>query len=143
VAASRQLSRRIEGRYTLVSPKPVDADHDPSRYDLFPTDTLKIGGEFFQDLLDCEWPWRADCSGWAHRKSTLPSAIQTSPHLRADHRDRPLLRPEKRAWSFMDPLNADQNYTEQASLSLAADFDAPTALLVARERPERLGLSRS
>jgi hypothetical protein len=32
-----------EGRYTLVSPKPVDADHDPSRYDLFPTDTLKIG----------------------------------------------------------------------------------------------------
>ena len=37
-----------EGRYTLVSPKPVDADHDPSRYDLFPTDTLKIGGKFFE-----------------------------------------------------------------------------------------------
>src|SRR6266550_8967896 len=37
-----------EGRYTLVSPKPVDADHDPSRYDLFPTDTLKIGGTFFK-----------------------------------------------------------------------------------------------
>src|SRR4030095_4814879 len=36
-----------EGRYTLISPKPVDADHDPSRYDLFPTDTLKIGGKFF------------------------------------------------------------------------------------------------
>jgi len=30
------------GRYTLVSPKPVDAEHDPSRYDLFPSDTLKI-----------------------------------------------------------------------------------------------------
>ncbi|HJW37972.1 MAG TPA: hypothetical protein VJ420_05085, partial [Candidatus Udaeobacter sp.] len=37
-----------KGRYTLVSPKPVDADHDPSRYDLFPTDTLKIGGTFFK-----------------------------------------------------------------------------------------------
>jgi len=37
-----------EGRYTLVSPKPVDAEHDPSRYDLFPTDTLKIGGTFFK-----------------------------------------------------------------------------------------------
>src|SRR6202030_670926 len=37
-----------EGRYTLVSPKPVDAEHDPSRYDLFPTDTLKIGGKFFK-----------------------------------------------------------------------------------------------
>src|SRR6266481_3679882 len=33
--------------YTLVSPKPVDAEHDPSRYDLFPTDTLKIVGKFF------------------------------------------------------------------------------------------------
>jgi hypothetical protein len=37
-----------DGRYTLVSPKPIDPDHDPSRYDLFPTDTLKIGGHFFK-----------------------------------------------------------------------------------------------
>jgi len=37
-----------EGSYTLVSPKPVDADHDPSRYDLFPTETLKIGGKFLK-----------------------------------------------------------------------------------------------
>src|SRR5207302_9657559 len=29
--------------YTLTTPKPVDAAHDPSRYDLFPTDSLKIG----------------------------------------------------------------------------------------------------
>jgi len=35
-----------QGGYTLVSPKPVDAEHDPSRYDLFPTDALKIGGNF-------------------------------------------------------------------------------------------------
>src|SRR5262245_32574936 len=37
-----------EGHYTLESPKPLDTDHDPSRYDLFPTDTLKIGGKFFE-----------------------------------------------------------------------------------------------
>src|SRR6266576_6777618 len=37
-----------QGGYTLVSPTPVDAEHDPSRYDLFPTDTLKIGGKFFK-----------------------------------------------------------------------------------------------
>jgi hypothetical protein len=30
--------------YTLTSPKPVDSEHDPNRYDLFPTDTLKISG---------------------------------------------------------------------------------------------------
>jgi hypothetical protein len=38
----------IQGGYTIASPKPVDAEHDPSRYDLFPTDTLKIGGTFFK-----------------------------------------------------------------------------------------------
>src|SRR5215469_18226737 len=37
-----------QGHYTLLSPKPVDAEHDPSRYDLLPTDTLKIGGKFFK-----------------------------------------------------------------------------------------------
>src|SRR5512140_387218 len=36
-----------EGRYSLVSLKP-DAEHDPRRYDLFPTYTLKIGGTFFK-----------------------------------------------------------------------------------------------
>src|SRR6266478_9629954 len=37
-----------QGGYTLVSPTPVDAEHDPSRYDLFPTDALEIGGKFFK-----------------------------------------------------------------------------------------------
>ena len=35
-------------KYVLTSPKPVDPEHDPSRYDLFPTDSLKISGQFFK-----------------------------------------------------------------------------------------------
>jgi hypothetical protein len=34
--------------YTLTTPKPIDSQHDPSRYDLFPTDSLKISGQFFK-----------------------------------------------------------------------------------------------
>src|SRR5262249_39471993 len=37
-----------QGRYTLVSPKPLDAEHDPSRYDLIPADTLTVGGTFLK-----------------------------------------------------------------------------------------------
>src|SRR5258707_71400 len=37
-----------QGSFLLTTPKPVDPEHDPSRYDLFPTDTLKIGGTFFK-----------------------------------------------------------------------------------------------
>jgi hypothetical protein len=37
-----------QGNYILSSPKPVDLEHDPNRYDLIPADTLKIGGKFLK-----------------------------------------------------------------------------------------------
>ncbi len=130
-----------EGRYTLVSPKPVDADHDPSRYDLFPTDTLKIGGTFFKTY--------STVSGLG-----APIAVvgrTESPHFRQQHKLRRIYAPitaivrfsgRKASLEFMDPLNAERTTLNKQTFPLAADFDAPTALLVARERPERLGLSR-
>src|SRR5437773_10341976 len=130
-----------EGRYTLVSPKPVDADHDPSRYDLFPTDTLKIGGEFFKTY--------STVSGLG-----APIAVvgrTESRHFRQQYKLRRIYAPitaivrfsgRKASLEFMDPLNAERITLNKQTFPLAADFDAPTALLVARERPERLGLSR-
>jgi pimeloyl-ACP methyl ester carboxylesterase len=130
-----------EGRYTLVSPKPVDADHDPSRYDLFPTDTLKIGGKFFETY--------STVSGLG-----APIAVvgrTESPHFRQQYKLRRIYAPitaivrfsgRKASLEFMDPLNAERITLNKQTFPLAADFDAPTALLVARERPERLGLSR-
>ncbi len=35
-------------QYVLTTPRPVDAQHDPSKYDLFPTDALRLGGKFFK-----------------------------------------------------------------------------------------------
>src|SRR5260370_42492886 len=43
---------------------------------------------------------------------------------------------------FIDPLNAERIILNKQTFPLAADFDAPTAVMIARERPERLGLSR-
>jgi len=130
-----------EGRYTLVSPKPVDADHDPSRYDLFPTDTLKIGGKFFKTY--------STVSGLG-----APIAVvgrTESPHFRQQYKLQRIYAPitaivrfsgRNASLEFMDPLNADRITLNKQTFPLAADFDAPTALLIARERPERLGLSR-
>jgi pimeloyl-ACP methyl ester carboxylesterase len=130
-----------EGRYTLVSPKPVDADHNPSRYDLFPTDTLKIGGKFFKTY--------STVSGLG-----APIAVvgrTESPHFRQQYKLRRIYAPitaivrfsgRKASLEFMDPLSAERTTLNKQTFPLAADFDAPTALLVARERPERLGLSR-
>src|SRR5207249_12187914 len=44
---------------------------------------------------------------------------------------------------FIDPLKTDRIALNKQVFPLAADFHAPTALLIARERPERLGLSRA
>jgi pimeloyl-ACP methyl ester carboxylesterase len=130
-----------QGGYTLVSPKPVDADHDPSRYDLFPTDTLKIGGKFFKTY------------------STVPGVgapivvvgRTESPRFRQQYKYRRVYAPitaivrfsgRQARLEFIDPLNNEKITLSNKAFPLAADFHAPTALLIARERPERLGLSR-
>jgi pimeloyl-ACP methyl ester carboxylesterase len=130
-----------EGRYTLVSPKPVDAEHDPSRYDLLPTDTLKIGGKFFKTYSTV-------------RGLGAPIAVvgrTESPHFRQQYKFRRVYAPitaivrfsgRQAHLEFIDPLKTERVTLNKRVFPLAADFDAPTALLIARERPERLGLSR-
>src|SRR5438132_10062707 len=130
-----------EGRYTLVSPMPVDPEHDPSRYDLFPTDALEIGGKFFKPCKTV--------SGFG-----APIAVvgrTESPHFRQQYKFRRVYAPvtaivrfsgRQARLEFIDPLKTERITLNKQVFPLAADFDAPTALLIARERPERLGLSR-
>ena len=130
-----------QGSYTLFSPKPVDPEHDPSRYDLFPTDTLKIGGKFFQTY--------STVSGVG--APIVVVGRTESPHFRKQYKLRrvyasitAIVRFSGRQANleFIDPLNTERITLNKQVLPLAADFDAPTAFLIARERPERLGLSR-
>jgi len=130
-----------QGDYTLVSPTPVDAEHDPSRYDLFPTDALEIGGKFFKTYTTV--------SGIG-----APIAVvgrTESPHFRQQYKFRRVYAPvtaivrfsgQQARLEFIDPLKTERITLNKQVFPLAADFDAPTALLIARERPERLGLSR-
>src|SRR5437016_175048 len=130
-----------QGGYTLVSPKPVNAEHDPSRYDLFPIDTLKIGGTFFKTYTTV--------SGIG-----APIAVvghTETPHFRQQYKYRRVYAPitaivrfsgRQAHLEFIDPLKTERITLNKQVFPLAADFDAPTALLIARERPERLGLSR-
>src|SRR5215469_18161928 len=130
-----------QGGYILVSPKPVDADHDPSRYDLFPTDTLKIGGKFFQTY--------STVSGLG---APIAVAGRTqSSRFRQQYKLRRIYAPitaivrfsgRQADLEFIDPLNTERITLNKHVFPLAADFHASTALLIARERPERLGLSR-
>ena len=128
-------------QYTLTTPKPIDREHDPSRYDLFPTDSLKIGGTFFKT--------RSAVSGIG--APLVAVAHSENPHFRQQYKLRRVYAPvtaviqfsgEKADLKFVDPFQAERVALDKRSFPLAVDLSAPTAMLIARERPERLGFSR-
>jgi pimeloyl-ACP methyl ester carboxylesterase len=128
-------------QYTLTTPKPIDPEHDPSRYDLFPTDGLKIGGTFFKT--------RSAVSGIG--APLVAVAHSENPHFRQQYKLRRVYAPvtaviqfsgQKADLKFVDPFKAERVALDKRSFPLAVDLSAPTAMLIARERPERLGFSR-
>ena len=127
--------------YILTSPKPADSDHDASRYDLLPTDTLKIGGSFFQNYS----PVRGIGA------PIVAVGRNENPDFRRQYKYHRVYAPvtavirfsgRNAQLEFIDPLNTERVTLNQQTFPLAADFDAPTAVLIARDRPERLGRAR-
>jgi pimeloyl-ACP methyl ester carboxylesterase len=130
-----------EGKYVFSSPKPADADHDPSRYDLFPTDTLKISGRFFKT---------------SSRVSGIGAPLvavgrEENPQFRRQYKLRRVYAPataviqfsgQKADLKFVDPFQAERVALDKRNFPLAVDLSAPTAMLIACERPERLGFAR-
>jgi pimeloyl-ACP methyl ester carboxylesterase len=130
-----------QGSFLLTTPMPLDLERDPSRYDLFPTDSLKIGGRFFKT--------RSAVGGIgaplvAVARSENPQARQQYKLPRAYAPISATIRfsDQKAQLEFVDPMKSDRIELGKLAFPLAVDFSAPTAMLIARERPEQLGLSR-
>jgi len=127
--------------YILTTPQPIDSEHDPSRYDLFPTDSLKISGQFFKT--------HARVSGIG---APLVAVGRTeNPQFREQFKLRRVYAPvtvvvkfsDKRAGlEFLDPMKTERVAIGKRTFPLAVDLSAPTAMLIARDRPERLGFAR-
>jgi pimeloyl-ACP methyl ester carboxylesterase len=127
--------------YTLTTPKPIDSEHDPSRYDLFPTDGLKIGGTFFKT--------RSAVSGIGAPLVAVGHA--EDPQFRQQYRLPRVYAPvtavirfsgPNAELDFVDPMKSDRIELNKRTFPLAVDLSAATAMLIAHERPERLGFSR-
>jgi pimeloyl-ACP methyl ester carboxylesterase len=128
-------------QYTLITPKPTDSEHDPGRYDLFPTDSLKISGQFFKT--------RSAVKGTGAPLVAVSRSV--NPQFRQQYKLPRVYAPvtaairfsgQKAELEFVDPMKSDRIALSKRSFPLAVDFSAPTAMLIARERPERLGFSR-
>jgi pimeloyl-ACP methyl ester carboxylesterase len=127
--------------YTLTTPKPIDSEHDPSRYDVFPTDGLKIGGTFFKT--------RSVVSGIG--APLVAVARSENPQFRRQYRLPRVYAPvtaairfsgQKAELEFVDPMRTERVAIGKRTFPLAVDLSAPIAMLIARERPERLGFAR-
>ncbi|MEY2539473.1 MAG: hypothetical protein QOG67_3213 [Verrucomicrobiota bacterium] len=130
-----------QGSFSLTTPKSVDSEHDPSRYDLFPTDSLKIGGQFFKT--------RSSVNGIG--ASLVAVARSENPGFRQQYKLPRVYAPVTAAirfsgqnteLDFVDPMKSERIALGKRTFPLAVDLSAPTAMLIARERPERLGFSR-
>jgi pimeloyl-ACP methyl ester carboxylesterase len=131
-----------DGNYILTSPTPVDAEHDPSRYDLFPTDTLKIGGRFFKTRPPAT-------SGVG--APLVAVGRGENPQFRQQYQLRRVYAPvtavtrfhgRRAELEFVDPFMTDRVALDGHTVPLTVDLSAATAMLIADERPERLGFSR-
>jgi pimeloyl-ACP methyl ester carboxylesterase len=130
-----------QGSFLLTSPKPVDPEHDPSRYDLFPTDSLKIGGRFFKT--------RSTISGIG--APVVAVARTENSQFRERYELRRVYAPatavlkfsdQRAQLEFVDPMKRERVAIGKRAFPLAFDLSAPIAMIIARERPERLGFSR-
>ncbi len=130
-----------ETNFSLVSPKPMDAEHDPERYDLFSTDSLQIGGKFFKT--------RAPVSGIG--APFVAVGRTENPRFRQQFELRRIYAPvtaviqfsdQRAQLKLIDPTKAERVTLGKRTFPLANDFSAPTAMLIAHERPERLGFAR-
>ena len=130
-----------QGSFLLTSPKPLDPEHDPSRYDLFPTDSLKISGQFFKT--------RSSINGFG--APLVAVARSENPGFRRQYKLPRVYAPvtatirfsgPNAELDFVDPMKSERVALGKRNFPLAVDLSAPTAMLIARERPERLGLSR-
>jgi pimeloyl-ACP methyl ester carboxylesterase len=138
----REVSVTVDQtNYLLTTPKPVDQEHDPSRYDLFPTDSLKISGQFFKT--------HPSISGIG--APLVAVGRVENPRTRERFKLRRVYAPvtavikfaDKRAeLEFVDPMKTERVAIGKRTFPLAIDLNAPTAMLIARERPERLGFAR-
>src|SRR5262245_53332359 len=107
--------------YTLSTPQAIDPEHDPSRYDLIPTDTLTIAGTFFKSYLTVNGVG-APLVAVGHTET---------PHFRQNYGYRRVYAPitaiirftgRQAQLEFIDPLKTERVTLNGRRLPVAADF---------------------
>jgi pimeloyl-ACP methyl ester carboxylesterase len=127
--------------YTVSGVVRSGPDQDPSDYEIIPTDTITEGGTYFQEKVT------RDGLGMpvvAVGRAVSPNVRKTFALKRLYGTATGLVRfnGSRATIDFGLPLSQDRVDFNGHSYPLAADFSAPLALGLTREKPHRLGFIR-
>jgi pimeloyl-ACP methyl ester carboxylesterase len=128
-----------DGPFVLSGPSPTHGERDLSNSVLLPADRVKVGSRLFTHRSVVEGVGapivaiaRSAPRGYARFEPSHIYAPETALITFQDHRAR---------IEFLDRLSTDQVSIDGHAYPLAADFSAPLALGMMRERPNRIGVS--
>ncbi|MBJ7256870.1 MAG: alpha/beta fold hydrolase [Akkermansiaceae bacterium] len=129
------------GRFTFTYDKIPRAGWNPVLYEFLPTDQIEVGGEYLTDRVTRDGIGTSlvaitrDVRINAHKTFSLDKTyygVSATAVFRGD-----ICK-----ISFHEPLDVSTVRVGKHSYPLTADFTTPLAVLLTRERPERLGLAR-
>ena len=130
-----------DGQYVLTTPRPIDSQHDPSKYDLFPTDALKLGGKFFKTRSSLEGIGAPLVAVERVENREFRQRYEL-PRVYAPVTAVIKFQGQRAQLEFIEPFANDRAKIDNHLFRLAADYDTPIAMLLSRERPDKLGLIR-
>jgi len=129
------------GQYTLTTKRQVGSDRDPAAYEIIPSDSLTIGGQYLQERVTITGVG-ASVVAVGHEEKKDFRAQYTSRRLYAGATGVIRFRDHHAELEFYQPLMTDRVSLDGHSYPLAADITAPLAVGLTRERPEKLGVAR-
>src|SRR5262249_10575267 len=126
------------GGYVLTEPPSVNRLWKPQDFDLIPADELDVRGKFVLPRVTREG---AGAPLVALRSEHAPEILQrfVPPRIYLAVTAAAHFSGQKCEIEFLDPLSVERVNVAGRGLSCAADFTAPIALGLSRDRPEKVG----
>lgn len=129
------------GDYYLTSVRHPEPDRNPANYDLMPADTISIGGTFLDRRVTVEGVGAPVVAVGREEKKDFRETFTTR-RLYGNATAIVRFNDHRAEMDFVLPFMTERVSLGGKEYPLAADFTAPAAVGLSRERPEKLGFAR-
>ena len=129
------------GQYSLTSVRHPEPDRNPASYDIIPSDTITIGGTLLTRRVTVAGVGAPIVAVGQEEKEDFRTAFTTR-RLYGNATAIVRFNDHRAQIDFVLPFMTDRVSLGGNEYRLAADFTAPAAVGLSRERPEKLGFVR-